>query len=73
MKVVICGVGQVKFVIARYLAGKNNDVTVLDHSPELIKKLTINWMSKPLLGKPRTRCFTAGCLIKPICRLCNPC
>ncbi|MBP5855577.1 Trk system potassium transporter TrkA [Marivibrio halodurans] len=39
MKVVICGAGQVGFHIARYLAGENNDVTVVDQSPELIGKI----------------------------------
>ncbi|MEQ8441775.1 MAG: Trk system potassium transporter TrkA [Alphaproteobacteria bacterium] len=39
MKVVICGAGQVGFHIARYLAGEDNDVTVVDQSPELIGKI----------------------------------
>ncbi len=39
MKVVICGAGQVGFHIARYLAGEQNDVTVVDQSPELIGKI----------------------------------
>lgn len=39
MKVVICGAGQVGFHLARYLAGENNDVTVVDQSPELIGKI----------------------------------
>ena len=39
MKVVICGAGQVGTSIARHLAGENNDVTVIDQSPELIQKL----------------------------------
>ncbi|MBF0095449.1 MAG: Trk system potassium transporter TrkA [Alphaproteobacteria bacterium] len=36
MKVIICGAGQVGFNIARYLAGENNDVTVIDQRPDLI-------------------------------------
>lgn len=40
MKVVICGAGQVGSNIARYLAGENNNVTVIDRSPELIQKLS---------------------------------
>ena len=40
MKVVICGAGQVGTSIARHLAGENNDVTVIDQSPELIQKLS---------------------------------
>ena len=39
MKVVICGAGQVGFNIARYLSLENNDVTVIDQSPELIGKV----------------------------------
>ena len=39
MQVVICGAGQVGFSIARYLAGENNDVTVIDQSAELIGKV----------------------------------
>lgn len=39
MKVVICGAGQVGFNIAQYLAGENNDVTVIDQRPELIRKM----------------------------------
>lgn len=39
MKVVICGAGQVGFHIARYLSGDQNDVTVVDQSPELIGKI----------------------------------
>ena len=36
MKVIICGAGQVGFNIARYLSQENNDVSVIDQSPELI-------------------------------------
>ena len=39
MKVVICGAGQVGSNIARYLSLENNDVTVIDQSPELIGKI----------------------------------
>jgi len=40
MKVLVCGAGQVGFNIARHLAAENNDVSVIDRSPELIR--TIN-------------------------------
>ncbi len=40
MKVIVCGAGQVGFNIARHLALENNDVTVIDQSPELIRKIT---------------------------------
>lgn len=40
MKVIICGAGQVGFNIARYLADENNDVTVIDNRPDLIRKIS---------------------------------
>ena len=40
MKVIVCGAGQVGFNIARHLALEKNDVTVIDQSPELIRKVT---------------------------------
>lgn len=39
MKVIICGAGQVGFNIARYLAHEDNDVYVVDQSPELTRKI----------------------------------
>lgn len=39
MKVVVCGAGQVGSNIARHLALENNDVTVVDRSPDLIRKI----------------------------------
>lgn len=39
MKVIICGAGQVGFNIARYLAGENNDITVIDQRPDLIRMI----------------------------------
>lgn len=39
MKVIICGAGQVGFAIARYLANENNEVTVIDNRPELLRKI----------------------------------
>lgn len=40
MKVIICGAGQVGFGIARQLAAENNDVTIVDQSPELITEIS---------------------------------
>lgn len=40
MKVIICGAGQVGFGIARRLAAENNDVTVIDQSPDLITEIS---------------------------------
>ncbi|NQV57227.1 MAG: Trk system potassium transporter TrkA [Rhodospirillales bacterium] len=39
MKVIVCGAGQVGFSIARYLAQEDNDVTVIDQSQELTRKI----------------------------------
>ena len=39
MKVIVCGAGQVGFNIARYLAQENNDVTVIEQSPELARRV----------------------------------
>ena len=39
MKVIVCGAGQVGANIARHLATENNNVTVIDQSPELIRKI----------------------------------
>ena len=39
MKVIVCGAGQVGTSIVRHLASENNDVTVIDQSPELVRKI----------------------------------
>lgn len=39
MKVIVCGAGQVGYHIARQLAQEMNDVTVVDRSPELIRRI----------------------------------
>jgi trk system potassium uptake protein TrkA len=40
MKVIICGAGQVGWQIARHLSGENNDVTVVDYNPALVRRAT---------------------------------
>lgn len=40
MKVIICGAGQVGWQIARHLSSENNDVTVIDNNPELVRRAT---------------------------------
>ena len=40
MKVIICGAGQVGWQIARHLATENNDVTVVDIDPDLVRRAT---------------------------------
>ena len=39
MNVLICGGGQVGFSIARYLSTHDNDVTVIDHSEEVVSHI----------------------------------
>ena len=39
MRVIICGAGQVGFGIAEKLSSENNDVTVIDQSPELVSAI----------------------------------
>ncbi|MFQ5784164.1 MAG: Trk system potassium transporter TrkA [Alphaproteobacteria bacterium] len=50
MKVLICGAGQVGFNIARYLAGENNDVTVIDQRPDLVQRVSDMLDVKGLVG-----------------------
>lgn len=50
MKVIVCGAGQVGFNIAHYLASENNDVTVIDQRPELIRKITDTLDVQAILG-----------------------
>ncbi|WP_278921736.1 MULTISPECIES: Trk system potassium transporter TrkA [Pseudophaeobacter] len=40
MKVIICGAGQVGWQIARHLSAEQNDVTVVDSNPELVRRAT---------------------------------
>ncbi len=39
MKVIVCGAGQVGFSIARHLAAEDINVTVIDKSPELVRRI----------------------------------
>ncbi len=51
MKVIVCGAGQVGFGIAGHLAGDdNNDVTVVDRAPELMRRITDTLDVLPVLG-----------------------
>jgi trk/ktr system potassium uptake protein len=40
MKVIVCGAGQVGTNIARHLATEHNDVTVIEQSPDLVRRVT---------------------------------
>ncbi|MHC8509431.1 MAG: Trk system potassium transporter TrkA [Rhodospirillales bacterium] len=50
MKVMICGAGQVGFNIARHLALENNDVTVVDRDPDLIRRVSDTMDAKGVVG-----------------------
>ncbi len=50
MKVLVCGAGEVGFNIARQLAAEDNDVVVIDHSPERIQKVGDGLDVQALLG-----------------------
>ncbi|MFQ5562275.1 MAG: Trk system potassium transporter TrkA [Parvularculaceae bacterium] len=39
MRVIVCGAGRVGYGIARRLAGENNDITVIDQSKDLIRRV----------------------------------
>ena len=40
MKLIICGAGQVGWQIAKHLSFENNDITVIDKDPDLVRRLT---------------------------------
>lgn len=50
MKIIICGAGQVGFTIARHLALENNAVTVIDQSPELVRRVNDTLDAQGLVG-----------------------
>lgn len=50
MKVIVCGAGQVGFNIAHYLAGENNDVTIIDQRADLIRKVSDTLDVQVVLG-----------------------
>lgn len=50
MKVIVCGAGQVGYSIARYLATEQNDVTVIDQSAELIRKISDSIEARAIVG-----------------------
>lgn len=50
MRVIICGAGQVGFSIASYLSRDNNDVTVIDHDPDMIARINNDLDANGILG-----------------------
>ena len=50
MKIIICGAGQVGWQIARHLSVENNNVTIVDSDPSLIRRATENIDVQGVLG-----------------------
>ena len=50
MKVIVCGAGMVGSNIARYLSVENNEVTVVDQSPDLLRKIGDSVDVKTVVG-----------------------
>ncbi len=50
MQIIVCGAGQVGFNIAKHLSLQNNDVTVIDRSPDLIRKISESLDVKGIVG-----------------------
>lgn len=50
MKVIILGAGQVGFNIAKYLAIEENDVTIVDESADLLRKIGDTLDVQPVMG-----------------------
>ena len=50
MKVIVCGAGQVGSNIARHLATEDNNVTVIDQNPELVRKISDSLDVRGIVG-----------------------
>jgi len=50
MKIIICGAGQVGWQIAKHLSVENNNVTIVDSDPSLIRRATENIDVQGVLG-----------------------
>ncbi|MCX7338766.1 MAG: Trk system potassium transporter TrkA [Alphaproteobacteria bacterium] len=50
MKVIILGAGQVGYSIARYLALEENHITIVDQSPDLLKRISDKIDVQPIVG-----------------------
>lgn len=50
MKVIILGAGQVGTSIAHYLAAEENDITIVDQSPEILRKMSDTIDVQPIHG-----------------------
>ena len=52
MRIIVCGAGQVGTGIAKQLSSENNDVTIIDNSPEAIQKINETLEVKAFVGMP---------------------
>ncbi|TVR80784.1 MAG: Trk system potassium transporter TrkA [Rhodospirillales bacterium] len=50
MNIIVCGAGEVGFTIARHLATENNAVTVVDRSPELVRRVNDTLDAQGVVG-----------------------
>ena len=50
MKVIVCGAGQVGSNIARHLATEANHVTIIDHAPDLVRKISDSLEVRGIIG-----------------------
>lgn len=50
MNIIVCGAGEVGFTIARHLAMENNAVTVVDRSPELVRRVNDTLDAQGVVG-----------------------
>ena len=50
MKIIICGAGQVGWQIAKHLSVENNNITIVDSDPSLIRRATENIDVQGVLG-----------------------
>lgn len=51
MNIIICGAGQVGFNLAKYLAGRNHNITVIDQNQTLINKINDQLDAKGICGQ----------------------
>ncbi len=52
MKIIVCGAGEVGSSIAKQLVLENNDVSIIDESEELLRKINQTLDVKSICGKP---------------------
>jgi trk system potassium uptake protein TrkA len=50
MKIIICGVGRVGLSIASYLSMQNNDITVIDANPDLVRRVSDTYDITGIVG-----------------------